>query len=281
MLFRFCNRELSDLNSEINRINSATDDVFRRSELAVRQCQKAIGAVRKNLQTHKFLHKSEEITFFKQWKPRFVSLLIYYLNIYNIEINKPNGPSEDIRNYLRFELGKLKRYFDENIDFYRYYRAGSTHLDTLYFTRGELDISLNLESYVYESDPNFCTSHDFKVSKLLAHELLQQHLENELAKLENESFSNTNTSPPGNTLTWTGSKVALTELLYGLYSSGVFNHGNADIKTIATHFEKTFNIDLGKFYRIYTELRMRQDQTKFLDDMKNSLVRKMEEDDEK
>ncbi len=50
-------------------------------------------------------------------------------------------------------------------------------------------------------------------------------------------------------LEWTFSKVALTELIYALKAAGVFNHGNADLKTIARHFEKVFGVDLGNYYK--------------------------------
>ena len=40
--------------------------------------------------------------------------------------------------------------------------------------------------------------------------------------------------------TWTGSKVALIELLYALHSEKVFNNGTSDLKDIAEYFEKIF-----------------------------------------
>jgi len=38
-------------------------------------------------------------------------------------------------------------------------------------------------------------------------------------------------------LNWTGSKVALIELLYALHSEGVFNNGAADLKDLVEYFE--------------------------------------------
>ena len=181
-----------------------------------------------------------------------------------------------MRDQLRFEMQKLQDYFDANIEFNRYFRSGSSHMDDLYFVRGNFNLALNLDSYIYESDPEFCTSHDFKISKLLAHGKLYQYLERQMAKLDSKTVELKLSS-----LTWTGSKTSLTELIYALFASGVFNHGNADIKTITSHFEQSFNIDLGKMYRTYTELRRRNEPTKFLDDLTSTLLRKMEDDDEK
>jgi Asp-tRNA(Asn)/Glu-tRNA(Gln) amidotransferase C subunit len=81
--------------------------------------------------------------------------------------------------------------------------------------------------------------------------------------------------------TWTGSKVALIELLYALHTEGVFNNGTSDLKDIAEYFENVFNIDLGQYHRAFLEIRMRKsDQTKFLNALKEKLVKRMENTDE-
>lgn len=82
--------------------------------------------------------------------------------------------------------------------------------------------------------------------------------------------------------TWTSSKTSLIELIYALYSQGVFDNGNKDIKQIAEYFEKVFNINLGDFYHTYMELKSRKiNRTKFIDTLRESLMRKMEEQDER
>ncbi|WP_449441376.1 RteC domain-containing protein [Sphingobacterium corticibacter] len=42
--------------------------------------------------------------------------------MYKIETKKPYG-TKPIRKYLNKELKKLKRFFDNKIDFYKYYRS--------------------------------------------------------------------------------------------------------------------------------------------------------------
>ena len=82
-------------------------------------------------------------------------------------------------------------------------------------------------------------------------------------------------------LNWTGSKVALIELLYALHTEGVFNNGTSDLKDIAEYFENVFSIDLGQYHRAFLEIRMRKtDKTKFLNGMKEKLIRRMENTDE-
>ena len=80
-------------------------------------------------------------------------------------------------------------------------------------------------------------------------------------------------------LSWTASKTALTELIYALHSQGAF--GNTDIISITKTFESTFNINLGDFYHTFMELKARKiNRTKFLDSLKESLLKKMDEEDE-
>jgi len=74
----------------------------------------------------------------------------------------------------------------------------------------------------------------------------------------------------------------LTELIYSLYYQSVLDNGNTDIRLIAEHFENVFNIDLGNFYHTYLELRNRKrNRTKFLDALRDNLIKKMDEQEEK
>lgn len=109
----------------------------------------------------------DEIIFFKELKPKIVSKLIYYNAIYKIEMKKPHGGQRIIKKYLNNELAKLKRFFDNNLEFYKYYRTNSTYLDEKYFVRGKFDIKLSLDTFYFESDHSFSTSHDYKVAKVI------------------------------------------------------------------------------------------------------------------
>ena len=237
---------LSEFEKTLNDFSIEIDDVLKLSETCTQYCETIINRLRQ-----KFLEQDEipintEINFFKNVKPLFVSRLIYYVKIYNIETNRPNGSTKIKRKYLRLELNKLKNYFDDNLEFYRYHRTGNTYLDHKYFVRGKQDLRLSLDARVYESDPDFSTSHDFKVSTILANDLLQVYLENELTRLNFHIKGKDSNLVPTTTLHWTNSKVALIELMYALHQSGSFNNGQTDIKSIAAYFEKIFDIELGK-----------------------------------
>lgn len=130
-----------------------------------------------------FRDEVEEIEFFKTVKPRICHRLIYYRKIYNIEMNRPVG-SESQRSYLIDEIRGINRYNEKRSDFVRYYRSGLTHLDALYYLRGNLDTALYLESFHHERDPSFSTNCNFMAARLLANERLIRYLTKELEAFE-------------------------------------------------------------------------------------------------
>jgi hypothetical protein len=272
---------LNNLNEQLNFIDLEIDDQIKKCEQAITVILKSINELKKPATKTNFKSKSEEIQFFKEIKPQFTSKLIYFNRVYKIEMKKPNGGNKILKKYYNNELLKLKAFFDNELEFYQYFRSGSTYLDYKYFLRGEFDIKLALDSYYFESDMSFATSHDFKVATILANDLIELYLENQLLMLENNENSEKSQRKPNVKLTWTGSKVALIELIYALHTEGVFNNGAADLKDIAEYFEHTFEIDLGQYRRVFLEIRARKsDRTKFLTTLNDSLQKRMENSDD-
>lgn len=273
---------LISLSEQLNFIDLEIDNQISKSEKAIEVILTSIANLKKVILKIGFKSDAEEIHFFKDIKPQFTSKLIYYNIVYKIEMKRPNGGNRVLKKYYNNELQKLKAYFDNELDFYKYYRSGSSYLDYKYFLRGKYDIKLALDSYYFETDSSFSTSHDFKVARILANDLIQLYLEDQLIMIENKDFGEKSQRKPDIKLSWTGSKVALTELLYALNAEAVFNNGNTDIKDIANYLEHVFEIDLGDYYRTFLELRMRKtSRTKFLSSLTDSLIKKMDEADEK
>ncbi|QQT46630.1 RteC protein [Sphingobacterium multivorum] len=230
-----------------------------------------IEELKKHVLKKGFKNEEEEIQFFKYQKPTIIAQLIYYNAIYKIEARKPYG-SKPIKKFLKKEIKKLKRFFENNLDFYKYYRGNNSYLDHSFFVRGKHDIKLWLDTYYFQSDQTFSTSHDYKVAKIIANDLIQVYIEDQIY--------NQKKAIKRPAINWTGSKTALTEMIYSLYAQGVFDNGVTDIKVIAKVFERTFNINLGDFYHTFMELKSRKiNRTKFLDSLRDALIKKMDEMD--
>ncbi|ALJ04128.1 tetracycline regulation of excision, RteC [Pseudalgibacter alginicilyticus] len=275
------NKLLIDLQEQLNFINIEIDDPIVACEQAIEITLKSLEQLKKFVLKRKFKSTNEEINFFKEIKPQFSSKFIYYNKIYKMETKRPYGGQRVVKKFYRNELRKLKLFFDSELEFYRYFRTGSNYLDHKYFVRGKLDVKLSLNSFYFESDKNFATTHSYKVAKIIAHDLLQVYLEDKLLLLENKQPNQKSQVNPKIKQNWTGSKVALIELLYALHSEGVFNNGASDLKDIAAYFEDTFNINLGQYHRAFLEIRMRKgDRTKFMTSLKESLKKRMDNSDE-
>lgn len=230
---------------------------------------------------YRFQSKIEEIEFFRNIKPKFAGRLIYYNEIYNIEINKLTGSKKATRKYYNTELTKLKIYFNENRDFYHYYRTGNRCLDNKYFIRGKYDVRLTLDSFYFQADHRFSTSHDYKIARILANDLIKVFLEEKIEKLESKPLKNPSPSIHKNGQKWTGSKVELIELIYALHAEGAFNNGASGLKELTSFFESTFDVELGQFHRVFLEIRNRKsERTKFLNTLKDKLIIRMDNADE-
>lgn len=271
---------LTDLNEQLNFIDIEIDNEIKKCEKAIEICVKAKDNLKTLIQKTAFKSQEEEIQFFKEVKPQFLSKFIYYNAIYKIETKKPYGGLRILKKYYNNELIKIKRHFDNNLDFYRYYRTSSNYLDYKYFIRGKFDVKLALDSYYIETDHSFSTSHDYKVAKIIANDLIELYIESKILDMENKDPKEKSQLNHKLKQNWTGSKVALIELLYALHTEGVFNNGTSDLKDVAEYFEGIFNIDLGQYHRVFFEIRVRKSEpTKFLNTLKEKLTKRMENTD--
>ena len=84
-------------------------------------------------------------------------------------------------------------------------------------------------------------------------------------------------------LQWTGSIVAWVELIYAIHASGHINNGKASLKKIFAVMGETFVFEVEEFSRVFIDIknRVKGDRTAFLDELKQALMRIMEEADRK
>jgi hypothetical protein len=226
---------------------------------------------------HGFSSIEEEISFFKEMKPKIESLLLYYNHLLGIEIGKPTGNKKHEEEYYEKELQKLKDFFDANNFLYKYYRSGANYLDDKLFVRKYYDAKLFHVPDI-SFDTTFTAVCEQVISKILANEMLKDYLTNALDKLCNK-IETSNIRKDFN-LKWTDSKTGLIELIYALQRKGCFNNGNAKIKDLAEFFETYFDIELGNYNRTFMEIRIRKSgRSNFLDQLKTVLIQYMDEVD--
>ncbi|MBL4561391.1 MAG: RteC domain-containing protein [Labilibaculum sp.] len=202
--------------------------------------------------------------------------MLFYQAAFELESFRMIANMEAYKKHLGTEMGKIAEYFEENHVKVQYYRCNFKHLDEKYFTRNEPDIPVQLKNHFSLIDEAFFTWHDHTFSVIMAFDLLLEHIRKELRSLN--SGSELLLSEEKSQMHWTGSKVALVELIYALQGSGMIDHGNVGIKELASRFECLFNTDLKDYYRSWIEIKQRKiEPTKFIDLLQTVLRSRIEE----
>ena len=252
------------MKERLEEFNADQDEILKVGH-ALTFIREIIAELKQFASTYKFNSESEEIKFFKEIKPVFLSQFFYYKKVFALRLF---DSFKDVKtrqaNYYKI-LQQLERFVQKNLEFYEYSMTNTTYLDKHYFTRNRQPHKS------IDRDEKFSTGYDTKLAKILANELLKKHILDLLKKSQADRSSETYS-----TLTWTGSKTDLIELIYALHSVDVFNNGTANIKVIASAFEDVFNINLGDYYRTFQDMRIRKrSQTPFIDQLRERFIQRM------
>lgn len=250
-----------DLSTAVDQINRSENDIVIRAEEILMETDASIRQLKDLLRQYQFPDWSNEIYFFKNTKPQFVAVYIYYSKVLAVEASKPYADSQALRSYYESERSNLLYFYNEQREFISYYRRKSTYLDKKYFVRFKFDFKLKLSPELYSYDEEFSTSHDHIVSQIMANDLLEQYLTNKIDSKDSKE----NSIDHIRNLEWTAPKVALIELLYALHQTKCFNGGHSDLAEIFRWAENSLNIGLGNYHKTLSEIRLRKtNRTKFL-----------------
>lgn len=264
----FSDQLLIKMNHQIEVVRKEGCDELSATAKISKIIRNGLTELKRFVHQYRFNDQEEEIYFFKEVKPLFLSRYFYHKKLLSILIKTSllDG-KEKIKHYGKM-LKRIQEFLKENNDIYRYWLTGSVHWDDKYFLRNE---GLQEDPAI---DDKFSVGYDHKIAQLLANGELAKLL---LGRIEEINAGNGQVPE----LKWTGSKTALVELIYALQTVGVFNNASADVKKIATYFEQVFNINLGNFYDTFQQIRIRKVNTyKFLEELKERFSSRIEKLDE-
>ncbi|WP_295664842.1 RteC domain-containing protein, partial [uncultured Mucilaginibacter sp.] len=273
------------LKNGITRLQELRQDVEEFNDMGIPPAQQVRGKLNSvrnalndltlQLDSHLFKDDDEEIAFFKTVKPQFKAIYIYETEIFKIETGRPVGEQDAIFGYYEQELKYIRNFFAKHQFLYQYYLHEGTELDKAYFTLGgqitqpiidqPLDISRDT------------TIGDYFFSRFIANEQIQEYL---LRAIYLPEVKNHLQDRPEVSIKWTGDKANLIELAYGIWLTGQLNEGNASLNEIIRWLENVLAVKLGNFRKRFSELesRKRLSSTKFIDQMKAVILKKMEDD---
>jgi hypothetical protein len=283
MIQEISNRLLRQLENDLEQTCAQIKDPLQRLTAVLKLIREALKRLRVHVSDLKFKDKAEEIPIFKYIKPSFYQWQIYYTELYNIETNLPHGDAEKQTAFLEQELFYFERFFRQYAFLCQYFRLNATELDNLYFVRGAEMQSILLPE-VPDLDPEFSTSCDYLFSQFRAFEALKDWVLERLLLLKKKNIDPQALS--GNIhagdMNWTGDTIDLAEVGLGLYHTGKLNNGTAGLGEIFRWLEEKFNVNIGVPAKRFAELRKRKrlSRTRYLNEMRDSLNLKMENEDE-
>lgn len=262
MIADFVNNLYLELKTELQEFHQATylseDDLTS----CIALCDNYISQLRNYISSTGFTSTNDEIYFFKELKPRFLHRHYYYVYVMHTEMNMPLHDPQEIIPYLIQRKKEINRFHNENQNFKRYLRLNKTSLDHVYFTR-KAKFQWECDLHYQSRDPLFYSPKDEILTQLKANKAIMKFLDNKIRFMEGAFL------PFDTTLKWTGTKVSLIELCYGIWCT---KSCEADIGTISKALGTLFNIETEDCHRIFTDIKSRKiEQTKFIQKMDKSL----------
>ena len=199
---------LSEFEGQLETLESGNGDILFKAEKGIALVEKCIRKLQKQIVGKDFETQADEIYFFKHVKPQIFSKLIYYIKLFSIESKRPRGKDVAQVKYLQQQIDKLQTFFNDNLEFYNYYRRGAMSMDEQYFVRGNRDLRMPLESFHFLIDDQFSTCQDGTVATIMAYDMLIVYLRKEVDDLNN-NMEPTKISPmeKPSKLFWTGGKT--------------------------------------------------------------------------
>lgn len=271
------NRQLESNLSEI----SQHDSIINQFQHTTKCYYEIILQLRSYIINYSFSDINEEITFFKQIKPSFVSEYIFNNKVLQILIRKPIGNNEAIIKYLENQLKEITEFFNANQEFYQYYRLQSTYKDAIYYVRQRKELQHLMDANLNNFEPAFSSSHDHILSQIIANDRLVTFLKEQIESINYpQKFPHVEDMGcfQDQDFHWTDSKSAMIELIYALHTNKSINKGKCDIRELTAYFEKAFHVKINDIYRGFQDIKSRNSQTKFIDSLKTALQNKIDED---
>lgn len=246
----------NEFEREYEVLKNTSNDILATSLEIIHYIEKKLKEIYKWLKKYVFQTPQDEIYFFKELKPRMVSKLLYYKELLKLETSLPPSKKNKRKHYEHL-LTRIHQYGVNNREFYEYYRSRTSVRDEDLFVRRSYKDIVRDDCCLINYDSKLSTSHDFNVATIIANDMFTSHLESKLDELDGNITTKYN--PTNNKITWTGTKIEMAEMIYGLYYKKMLNNGNIDIKEIARVFSIAFNIDLDEktLYRCLQDIKKR------------------------
>lgn len=269
----------NEFKQELNELIGSGKFINVQNALSI--CQSHLQKSKDFFLSQKSVSPSDEIYYFKYFKPKILAKIIFYRKINDIQIEFPLGDEEVRLRYIKLHLQNGHLFFKQYNTIITYYRHKREHLDENFFIRENARLHSDIEHRFLSLDFTHSTGYDEILAEYIALVKVQEFLESvqrDTSKLNLPTLSTELNE--SSELKWTSSKSALVEMIYGLNAVGAVNDGKMEVKRIAFWMGSTFNIDIGDVYKTYAEIKNRKgNRSKFLDSLAEGLNNRMNADE--
>ncbi|RWU08158.1 RteC domain-containing protein [Pedobacter chitinilyticus] len=279
-MIKFANQLRTDMERELEEVALRYERDALRSKASFEIVNRAMLQLREFMSSYQFSDAAEEVRFFKDIKPSFQHLAIYFGELAYLQGSRPIGDKKDIVRYLQRAIANNNDFINRHGLLYSYYLLGHTAEDDRLFVRNGLPASL-YPVYTAAHDTSFSSQSSELLSQLLAYEKVNDHLVREIEYIETgirPQVAQQNQAIED--MVWTDKISNLIELAYALHASGAINQGKCQVRQIVTALEFMFKVNTGNFYRAFQNIRLRKkNRTSFLDSARERLIRHMDDTD--
>jgi len=270
---------LHEMENELMLLDDMETTPVERLRHSMPLINRIIADVKKLVIDIGFASPEAEIYFFKHIKPRFYAHQIYEILLYNLRTQKPVGTPEMVKAFYEAELLQIFREFRINAFPYAYYQTKATELDQIYFIRDAQPINIPVLELI-DPLPGFSTTMDYTFAKFIAYERQRDYLLEQISNMQIKSNIRDVVSEDEVKLKWTGDTINLAEIAYGIWLTGQINDGNASVTEIFDYLGKCFQAKIGTAFRRWQSIsrRKRLSQTKFLNQMRDAVQKRLDDE---
>ncbi|PZX20097.1 RteC protein [Breznakibacter xylanolyticus] len=265
-----------NLNEELKAIQSNNSSILKVCEQSITGIHAAIKQLRQKVVQSPFPSDAHEIQFFKNIKPHFFALLMYYVDTYHLNASLNAWDVSISMEILQSKIHELNAFRTKNINFYQYITSGLDINDERYFLRRHFNFIDAPDFFSYHCDACFITNMDYYVARLKANDMLLVDINQKFQAYQHDTHASHSSIPSEFCLDWSDSKISLAELIYALHAAGCISHGHVEIKDITRFFEHAFKIDMHDIYNDFKQIKHRNHQTKFLDHLKEAILNRIQ-----
>ncbi|WGQ09906.1 RteC domain-containing protein [Pedobacter gandavensis] len=234
---------------------------------------------------HPFDDPVLEINFHKHLYPSFRSLLIYYQEKHLVCLALPHENLCLLKRHYQAELQRIARFFDAYAFHYKYFSLKGQELDVLFFTENA-DLQNVLLPVVPAHEPAGSTVTSELFARFMAYERLRIDLLSLLYELDPKpSLSSTTVDRFGKLrkpFKWTGETINLIEVAHAIHLNKQINEGEIGIVEFFEGLGEFFGVNLGVPKKGFDNMKSRKrlSRTQFLDLMRDSVIKKMDDEDD-